>query len=170
MRPYYEDGSCTIYHADCRDVMASERLDIVDLLLTDPPYGDSHDTDYTRFSGGKYARPERRVSRRWDAISGDDAPFDPYPLLGLGRETILFGANRFSDRLPVGSWLVWDKRSPTGAKGVMSDAEVAWFSRGGRLSLRPPLGRVLQGERGAATAPPDPEARRADVMVHREGR
>ena len=43
---------------------------------------------------------------------------------------ILFGANRFSSRLPIGSWLVWDKRTTTGSKGVMSDAEVAWMNHG----------------------------------------
>jgi 23S rRNA G2445 N2-methylase RlmL len=37
MKPYYEDGSVTLYHGDCRDVLPS--LDPVDLVLTDPPYG-----------------------------------------------------------------------------------------------------------------------------------
>lgn len=34
-RPYYQDGSVTIYHGDCRD--ASWPVDA--LLVTDPPYG-----------------------------------------------------------------------------------------------------------------------------------
>lgn len=33
MTPYYEDGSVTIYHADCRDVQTA-----ADVLVTDPPY------------------------------------------------------------------------------------------------------------------------------------
>jgi site-specific DNA-methyltransferase (adenine-specific) len=37
VKPYYEDGQSTIYHADCRDVLPD--LDPVDLILTDPPYG-----------------------------------------------------------------------------------------------------------------------------------
>jgi len=37
MRPYYEDGSVTIYHGDCREILPA--LDPVDLVLTDPPYG-----------------------------------------------------------------------------------------------------------------------------------
>lgn len=36
MRPYYEDGSVTIYCADCRDVLPVLRADV---LVTDPPYG-----------------------------------------------------------------------------------------------------------------------------------
>lgn len=37
MKPYYESGGITIYHGDCREVLPS--LALVDLVLTDPPYG-----------------------------------------------------------------------------------------------------------------------------------
>lgn len=37
MKPYYDDGQITIYHADCRDVLPL--LGPVDLVLTDPPFG-----------------------------------------------------------------------------------------------------------------------------------
>jgi len=36
MKPYYQDKYCTIYHADCLEIMPE--LEPVDLLLTDPPY------------------------------------------------------------------------------------------------------------------------------------
>jgi site-specific DNA-methyltransferase (adenine-specific) len=36
VKPYYQDTSVTIYHADCRDVLPTLRA--VDLVLTDPPY------------------------------------------------------------------------------------------------------------------------------------
>jgi len=36
-KPYYQDESVVIYHADCRDILPS--LPKVDLVLTDPPYG-----------------------------------------------------------------------------------------------------------------------------------
>lgn len=35
MKPYYDDGGITIYHADCLDVLPDLRADIV---ITDPPY------------------------------------------------------------------------------------------------------------------------------------
>jgi site-specific DNA-methyltransferase (adenine-specific) len=38
--PYYEDGSFTIYHGDCREVMAEVRPP-VDVVIADPPYGDT---------------------------------------------------------------------------------------------------------------------------------
>lgn len=37
MRPYYSDNDCVIWHADCRDVLAD--LEVVDCIITDPPYG-----------------------------------------------------------------------------------------------------------------------------------
>lgn len=36
MRPYYDDGSVTIYHGDCRDVLPAISADC---FITDPPYG-----------------------------------------------------------------------------------------------------------------------------------
>jgi DNA modification methylase len=37
--PYYDDGTVTIYHGDCREILPALAPQSVDLLLTDPPYG-----------------------------------------------------------------------------------------------------------------------------------
>jgi site-specific DNA-methyltransferase (adenine-specific) len=37
MKPYYQHGGITIYHGDCRDVLAT--VGHVDAVITDPPYG-----------------------------------------------------------------------------------------------------------------------------------
>jgi DNA modification methylase len=39
IKPYYEEPGITIYHGDCRDILP--HLDPVDLVLTDPPYGNN---------------------------------------------------------------------------------------------------------------------------------
>lgn len=39
IKPYYTDDYCTIYNADCRDVLSE--LPPIDLVLSDPPYGRS---------------------------------------------------------------------------------------------------------------------------------
>ena len=39
MKPYYEDGTVTIYHGDSRDIAPDLASESIDLLLTDPPYG-----------------------------------------------------------------------------------------------------------------------------------
>ena len=36
MKPYYDDGTCVIYHGDCRDVLPG--LTDADLCFADPPY------------------------------------------------------------------------------------------------------------------------------------
>ena len=41
MKAYYSDDYCTIYNADCLDVLHD--IDKCDLLLTDPPYGIGRD-------------------------------------------------------------------------------------------------------------------------------
>lgn len=58
VEPYYEDESCTIYHADCRDVMDDLAWDAV---VTDPPYGvqfKGKTTKWTTRPGGGYASME----------------------------------------------------------------------------------------------------------------
>ena len=37
MKPYYQDEYVTLYHGDCREVLPT--LAMVDLVVTDPPYG-----------------------------------------------------------------------------------------------------------------------------------
>lgn len=124
-KPYYERDGITIFHADCRDILPLIEPVTIDLVLTDPPYGVSFDTDFTRFTGGVSASTGTHAP-----VHGDTDPFDPSPIINTFDRVILFGANAFSDRLPAGTWIVWDKRSPQGAKNVMSDGEVAWLNHG----------------------------------------
>jgi len=128
VRPYFERDGIVLYHGRCEDVLPM--LPRLVTVIADPPYGIGHDTDYTRFTGGVAASFSRHAP-----VAGDDERFDPSWLLNLSGNVILFGANCFSDRLPLGSWLVWDKRSPGGGKNVMSDGEAAWWSRGHGLYL-----------------------------------
>ena len=60
MQPYYEADGIKIYHGDCRALALREKPALV---LADPPYGDDHDTDYTRFSGGTLRRDGSEVYR-----------------------------------------------------------------------------------------------------------
>ena len=38
MKPYYEDALATIYHGDCREVLAELPPSVADLVITDPPF------------------------------------------------------------------------------------------------------------------------------------
>lgn len=119
--PYYDRDEIVIYCGDCLEVMPG--LEGVDSLISDIPYGIDFDTDYTRFSGGA-SEQHRHKHRR---INGDDKTFNPSHLLNH-RRVVLFGANTFS--LPIGAYLVWDKRSPGANKNAMADAEIAWMNNG----------------------------------------
>jgi DNA modification methylase len=65
----------------------------------------------------------------WGSIANDDKPFDPAEWLPF-PEVILWGANHFAARLPVGTQLVWVKRLDAAFGSFLSDAEVAWQKGG----------------------------------------
>lgn len=89
-------------------------------IVSDPPYG----IGYQRGAGGKGKQdPARR--RVYDAIIGDDAPFDPAEWLAF-PEVILWGANHFAARLPHGRWLAWNKLADMRPWDNFSDVEFAW--------------------------------------------
>ncbi len=46
MSPYYEDDAVTLYHGDCRDVLANMAAESVAAVLTDPPYTERIDERY----------------------------------------------------------------------------------------------------------------------------
>lgn len=41
MTPYYEHDGITIYHGDCRQILPAVARESCDLILADPPYGDT---------------------------------------------------------------------------------------------------------------------------------
>ena len=103
----------------------------VSLVLTDPPYGIGYVVERQLVGHGN-----RRV---WmgglPAVHGDDRPFDPSPLLRFPR-LVLWGANHYSPRLPVGGWIVWDKTGGgRGPNNTFSDVEVAWSNATKRVEI-----------------------------------
>ena len=123
-------GNCVLYNANCLNILPEL---VADAVISDPPYGMNLNTDNSRFSGGNSAS----VARRGNGIGtgggagiiGDAEPFDPYPWLGYPA-VVLFGANHYAQRLPVGTTLVWLKRHDAGFGSFLSDAEVAWMKGG----------------------------------------
>ena len=120
---FYQDDWATIYCGDCRDILPM--LEPVDLVLTDPPYGIGWDTDYTRFTHGGNIKA---------SVLNDNLPFDPSPFLSF-ESVILWGANHYSDKLPDGTWLIWDKRNGDGT-AFLSDGEIAWWNKGHGVYLK----------------------------------
>jgi site-specific DNA-methyltransferase (adenine-specific) len=118
LKPYYEHAGITIYHGDCREIVTSLGFD--GIVLTDPPYGIDHPTDYA--TRGRSAMADCRDYVR---VHADNEPFDPRWLLGVGSQRILWGGNYFAHLLPPTSgWLVWDKERPDDLD--QATCELAW--------------------------------------------
>ena len=131
MKPYYEHAGITIYHGDCREVLPE--VPMCDTMITDPPYGISLNTDSSRFSG-----PNGHIGVNGNGIGsghgmpvrGDNEPFDPRFLLNHASQHVIWGWHCFPDKLPRGACLVWLKRYDDAFGSFLSDAELAWMSKG----------------------------------------
>lgn len=139
-KPYYQEDGITIYNADCRDILP--HLEPVDLVLTDPPYGISHPTNYAERGRGNLAQ-----CTDYAPVFDDDKQFDPTQLLGIGKAHCFFGGNYFN-LPPVSGWIVWDKERPHELD--QATAELAWtdFVKGVRVFRYLWHGMLKAGEHG----------------------
>lgn len=110
-------GECTLYLADCREVLPT--LPKVDAVLTDPPYGIGEAAGKNK-SRGNMAVAKDYGNDEWDnqAISADLL----HMVMTAGRYNIIFGGNYYP--MPATScWLVWDKLN---GDNDFADCELAW--------------------------------------------
>lgn len=118
IEPYYQDEYCTIYNADCRDVLP--QLERVDLVLTDPPYGVAYET----------ARRSRHDKLRVKVVNDEtlDCFAAAWPLalerLKQDRHWYVFGSPRKIHEMAAicrdfKHIIAWDK----GDRGTVGDLE-----------------------------------------------
>ena len=111
-----EYGDHVIIHADCRTVLPKIPDKAIDLVLTDPPSGIDYDASHSKYKDG--------IVRQ--NIIGDNAAFDPTPMLKYSR-LILWGGNCFANQLPKSKqWLTWVNTMRDDANIRQSDTEIAW--------------------------------------------
>jgi DNA modification methylase len=110
-------GEHRIICGDCTDKAVVDRVmggEKADLLLTDPPYGMSLETDTTGRIPTSPLPGKDRGLHAHSKVIGDDKPFDRTSVLLDAKEEFWWGGDYYVDTLPNsgkdGSWIVWDKR------------------------------------------------------------
>jgi DNA modification methylase len=112
VNPYYDDGTCVIYHGDCRELFLMWDLAGA-VMVTDPPYGISH-------SSNKTGAPRRGQQIANDA---DASVRDEVLTLWGERPAIVFGTCRVpAPPVAIRGVLVWDKGGHVG----MGDLAFPW--------------------------------------------
>ncbi len=129
MTPYYDDGTCVIYHGDCREV--TEWL-TADVLVTDPPYG----VAYSSGMGGKF---------RNAAITGDaDTAARDAAINAWGdRPALVFGSWKRDRPGGVRQVLTWNKGDHVG----MGDLTLPWRPNTEEVYV---IGDGFSGHRGSS--------------------
>lgn len=113
-------GDCELYLGDCLEIMPT--LDVVDAVVTDPPYGIGADKGFEGFGGFGTPIARKQYEGDWDDVRPDKEVFDA--MLKACKVAVVFGGNYFTDLLPVGrQWFVWDKKN---TMPTFSDCELAW--------------------------------------------
>jgi len=111
MKPYYQDDYCTIYNADCREVLPG--LEPVDLVLTDPPYGECNRGDSGLRSLDKGAA-DIQTMKNSDLV---DLVHAPSIYLWCGTEQVSDYRRRLVDRGFSTRVCVWEKTNPSPMNG-----------------------------------------------------
>ena len=148
MQPYYEQSGITIYHGDCREVLPT--LPVMDLVLTDPPYGIGRD-------GKPPSTSKHGGHKGYEFLGWDAEPPTTETLrlvLGAARDAIIWGANYYPQVFSKSpGWLMWDK----GQRIDQADGELAFSTRRGPLRIFT-LNRVALQTDGAVHPTQKPEA------------
>jgi hypothetical protein len=107
LKPYYEDAAVTLYHGDCREILAWLEGDV---MVSDVPYG-------VAYESGKDAALPR-------SIAGDeDTSLRDWSLSVWGdRPALVFGSWRRPRPAATKMVLVWDTKGALG----MGDLSLPW--------------------------------------------
>ena len=108
VKPYYSEDGITIYHGDCREIMPGLTADV---LVTDPPYGLSHESGRDGPFQHSQTAGDHSVEVRDSILS-----------LWVSRPAIVFGTWKVPPPAQAKTALVWDKGPASG----MGDLSLPW--------------------------------------------
>ena len=119
----------TLKNGDCMEFMKEIPDHSIDVILTDPPYGENIAKmgfiKSGRVKHGKAYTNDWRGHGEWDSEKlADDIISE---IFRVSKNQIIFGGNFIADRLPASRcWLVWDKRKDEKYNNDFADCELAW--------------------------------------------
>ena len=123
-------GNATLFLGDCRDILPT--LPKVDAVVTDPPYGIAHSSNYGASWNGTQ-------------IAGDsDTSLRDEVLMALsGVSAVVFGSWKQAKPAGVHTVLIWDKGDAAG----MGDLSIPWKPNHEEIYI---IGKGFSGRRGSA--------------------
>jgi DNA modification methylase len=134
--PYYSDGAVTIYHGDCRDVLAGFSPGGFAALVTDPPYGMAYASNWEGVLPRSVGGDADTTLRDWILDWWGDGP------------ALVFGTWKVKRPTGTRAVLIYDKGGATG----MGDLSIPWkpsheevYVIGGPFAGRRDSGSVIQG-------------------------
>jgi len=147
LKPYYEQGDITIYHADCRDVLPTLEAGSVDLVLTDPPYGINFSAEGYDRHNAKHGTAAVRVTA---PMANDDGSLDLGFLTAYPRR-IVWGYPYLQDPEAKG-WFVWIKHESNSLQPMGNPLEMAYTTcwNGFKWKARLWCGYLTSGEQRLA--------------------
>jgi len=113
--------SSEVYLMDCIQGMKHYPDKWFDLAVVDPPYG----INVNMNMGVRKGEKRKHASKKWD----NETPLLEYfiELFRVSKNQIIWGANHFTDKLPISrGWIFWDKIITGDVQ--FSQGELAWTS------------------------------------------
>lgn len=138
--PKYEVEDGQVWHLGRHILVCGDAYQLIgnmkaEALISDPPYGIDYKPDWNKWDGS---------ASDFKPVYGDDQEFDPAPFMNFPT-VLLFGANYYSNRLPLGGWLCWDKRTKEELDEMFgSPFELAWY-RSVNTTRKAIMVRLLHG-------------------------
>lgn len=110
MKPYYDDGICTLYHGDCLDVLPG--LSNVDMVFTSPPYNLGVTT------GGGFGNGTGYMGGKWKAAQADKG--------GMRYD-------EHDDAMPPEQYAVWQRDVLEACWGTLSKTGAIFYNHKPRV-------------------------------------
>lgn len=170
MTPYYEQDNITLYHGDCRDVLASLPPVSIDAMVSDPPYGTKVERDgYGRrqiHHGQQHIAGDEDLTVMADSLAAMQRILKPRSWVAVfcspkrhAEAASLCQAHGF----PVAGEAVWDKMRPGLGGGIRYQHESILLCHRGDAQGRNAMFSVLRGMADEQTG--HPHEKPVDVMA-----